>query len=127
METIVIVGSGISGLITSIVAKIRNMDHKVVVLEWNSKPGGNSRMATSGISLVNQREGDTARRFLHDIQESNHVTRYIASNSDHILKILAGIGIQFDKTYKTAMHSVARTFTNSTIKGNIGSYMVKSA
>jgi aspartate oxidase len=121
---VIIIGSGISGLSAAIMIKLKNPSYKVLIVEWNDKIGGNSKMATSGISLVNYAKNDTPAKFLKDVKENNHITKYIAHNSKYILYLLNQMGIHFNTVTKTGLHSVARTFSNNLIETNIGSYII---
>lgn len=127
MYDVIIIGSGISSLIASVFIKKKFPKFSILVLEWGDKIGGNSKMATSGISLVNivsKEVKDTPSKFLNDVKDVNHVTRFIANNSTYILEVLTSFGINFNIVNQTGMHSVPRTFNISDIDTNIGSYMV---
>lgn len=122
---IVIIGSGIAGL-SCIIQLIQNKTTRQIHLfEKHSKLGGNSILATSGLSIFNPDTGDTEESYLRDIKESNTITSRICKESANILTFLKSIGIRLPSIVKTGMHSIARTYTNTSIKSNIGAYIIK--
>ena len=124
---IVIIGSGLAGLIT---AYMSNPQHnQIFILEKNSKIGGNSAKASSGINFVGP--GDSEKKFFDDTMKAGQyknnpkLVRLLVNNTKMAKHLLESFGIIFDKVLLGAGHSNARTYS---IKGsvNIGYKLVKT-
>jgi len=126
---VIIVGSGLAGLTATITAaSLSTPDSpvEVVLLEKGSKLGGNSAKATSGISAVNRKEGDSPQLFISDTKKAGHnandqeLLNTLAVNSESALEFLQKslsrdkeVGdptSRLTKTIRGGGHSVSRTF-----------------
>lgn len=122
---IIIIGSGIAGLVAAIEAYNTNPNANIFILEKEPKVGGNSLRATSGISICthpNQLES-----FINDTLKSGHgnphLVYLLARKSMSILPWLKQFDIHLPIVSQCGGHSIPRTFTN---EGNkcVGSYIV---
>jgi aspartate oxidase len=66
--TIVIVGSGLAGCTAALQLRksLAGARAEVVLLEKESRPGGNSQKASSGISILSPENGDSEEQFIED-------------------------------------------------------------
>lgn len=124
MYDILIVGSGIAGL-SCVIKLIQSGESRPIrIFEKHSRLGGNSALATSGLSVLDSVAGDTEHVYMQDIKEDNPVVRRVCRESAHILDFLKSVNIELPHKFKTGMHSMARTYTNTSIDSNIGSYII---
>lgn len=120
---VVIIGSGIAGLVAAIEAHKHGSN--VLIIEKESKPGGNSVKATSGISICTR--PDKIPSFVYDTLSSGHgdpqLVKLLALKSITLLSWLEQFDIKLPNVSQCGGHSEPRTFTN---EGNInvGSYIV---
>ena len=128
---LLIVGSGLAGLVCAVHFKVINPTKTVLVLEKTSQIGGNSLKASSGITLVDskfQRQqgiADSCAIFLDDAKKGKcgKLIPVLARKSVSAELFLERCGVVLDQLHKLGGHSVARAHTNSKQIG-IGRYLV---
>lgn len=123
---IIVIGSGIAGLVSAIEAYNSSLcETSVLILEKESKIGGNSLKATSGISIcIHPNQLDS---FINDTLTSGrgnpNLVHLLARKSMSVLSWLKQFDIDLPVVSQCGGHSICRTFTN---EGNkcVGSYIV---
>jgi len=65
----VILGSGVSGLVTAIDLAKNNL--RVLIVEEDGIIGGNKRLLSGGVSFLNLEAADTPEQFMEDIENNN--------------------------------------------------------
>lgn len=123
---ILIIGSGIAGLVAAIEAYNTHSNAFITIIEKESKIGGNSLKATSGISLCKYPKD--VPLFIYDTLKSGHgnpkLVNLMAYESLNVLRWLKEFDIELPIVSQCGGHSVARTFTNYGNK-NVGTYLVE--
>lgn len=119
----VIIGGGIAGLYAALKITQQSKLSDGLLLITKSKLGeSNSRYAQGGIvAVLNENEKDSTSLHISDTLKAGaglsdfNVTKFISENSDHVIKDLLELGVEFDKNgndnfYLTleAAHSVNR-------------------
>lgn len=136
---IVVIGSGISALtvVCSLLRKKRS-NQSILILEKAEQVGGNSILATSGLSLLNPlNQNDNLDKFVCDINGTPNRTdrtdrtdrtsrriKDICESSQYVIPFLNQIGIHLPNVIKSGSHSAERTYYNKRIKVNIGRYII---
>lgn len=124
---VIVVGSGLAGLVAAICA-INAGASRVLILERDPIPGGNSRKASSGISAAGQ-PGDSALDFQRDTVESagtrfvngsptaqEHRSKLITkltNQSGDAIKFLEEYGVDLSVVAQLGGHQHARTHRGS--------------
>lgn len=101
----VIVGGGIAGLYAALKITQNNKLSDGLLLITKSKLGeSNSRYAQGGIvAVLKENEKDSISLHVSDTIKAGaglsdfNVTKYISQNSDHVIKDLLSLGVEFDK------------------------------
>ena len=119
---IVIVGSGLAGLVSAYESlKLSNRKLKILLLERELKYGGNSIKATSGINLLNtevqkrKNISDSFNRFFNDTiisskEKSNpQLVSELINDSQEIYNYLKQINIHLTEVNILGGHSIPRT------------------
>lgn len=126
MKSVLVIGSGIAGLVAAIEAYNTNPNINVIILEKCDKLGGNSKKATSGISICTH--PNQIQSFIQDTLKSGQcgnprLVKLLARESLSVLYWLKNFNINLPNISQCGGHSVLRTFTND---GNqsVGSYIV---
>lgn len=123
MKSVIIIGSGIAGLVAAIEA--HHCGSNVLIIEKEPKPGGNSLKATSGISICT--DSSKIPLFVHDTLSSGHgnpqLVKLLARESTKILPWLQQFDIVLPIVSQCGGHSEPRTFTNEG-NVNVGTYIV---
>lgn len=119
----VIIGGGIAGLYAALKITHQSKLSDGLLLITKSKLGeSNSRYAQGGIvAVLNENKNDSTSLHISDTLKAGaglsdfNVTKFISENSDHVIKDLLELGVEFDKNgndnfYLTleAAHSVNR-------------------
>lgn len=119
----VIIGGGIAGLYAALKITQQSKLSDGLLLITKSKLGeSNSRYAQGGIvAVLNENKNDSTSLHISDTLKAGaglsdfNVTKFISENSDHVIKDLLELGVEFDKNgndnfYLTleAAHSVNR-------------------
>jgi FAD-dependent fumarate reductase len=137
--SVLIIGSGLAGLITGLIARKNNKD--VIIFEKTDKFGGNSIRASSGINLIKSNIqtlnniNDTSEIFIRDTLHSSLGYNYdgefnielielLAEYSPDVEKLLTESGIVLDQVILCGGHSVPRTHSNKSNPG-FGYYLTK--
>jgi aspartate oxidase len=125
MNTIIIIGSGIAGLVAAIEAHNSISNANVLIVEKESKLGGNSLKATSGISICTR--PSQLDSFINDTLSSGrgnpHLVNHLARKSMSVLSWLKQFDIHLPIVSQCGGHSICRTFTNEGNQ-NVGSYII---
>lgn len=101
----VIIGGGIAGLYAALKISQRNMLSDGLLLITKSKLGeSNSRYAQGGIvAVLKENKNDSISLHVSDTIKAGaglsdfNVTKFISQNSDHVIKDLLTLGVEFDK------------------------------
>lgn len=129
---VVIVGAGLAGLACAVACKEQNPHLRVVILDKDSKPQGNSMKASSGLTLVNsalqRRLGvkDSTKLFMEDTLDrggGNWLSSVLAQESENVEKFLQRHGVHLDQVVQLGGHSTKRAHRNSEFPG-VGAYLM---
>lgn len=119
----VIIGGGIAGLYAALKITQQSKLSDGLLLITKSKLGeSNSRYAQGGIvAVLNENKNDSTSLHISDTLKAGaglsdfNVTKFISENSDHVIKDLLELGVEFDKNDKDnfyltleAAHSINR-------------------
>eukprot|EP00193_Tetraselmis_chui_P018252 CAMPEP_0177786826 /NCGR_PEP_ID=MMETSP0491_2-20121128/21140_1 /TAXON_ID=63592 /ORGANISM="Tetraselmis chuii, Strain PLY429" /LENGTH=154 /DNA_ID=CAMNT_0019308083 /DNA_START=214 /DNA_END=680 /DNA_ORIENTATION=+ len=110
--TIVIVGSGLAGCTAAL-----QYEAEVVLLEKESRPGGNSQKASSGISILSPENGDSEEQFIEDCLASGRglcvpeLVEALVRNSRGALEFLQSYGCDLSSSSQLGGHRQRRTHT----------------
>lgn len=119
-EPVIIVGGGLAGLSAAIEAH-NNGVNKIILIEKESRLGGNSAKASSGINAVGtttQRmiySQDSISTFINDTMNSGggacnkELVELIANESSSAISFLLSLGVDLSVLSKCGGHSYART------------------
>lgn len=121
--SVVIIGGGIAGLYAALkIAQKYNLPDGLLLMTKSKLGESNSRYAQGGIvAVLDENEKDSVSLHVSDTLKAGaglsdfNVTKFISQNSDHVIKDLLSLGVEFDKSendnfYLTleAAHSVNR-------------------
>ncbi|KAI8473725.1 MAG: FAD binding domain-containing protein [Monoraphidium minutum] len=128
---VVIVGSGLAGLVAALEAARAAPQLEVLVLEKNPAVGGNSARASSGVNAVNPAGGDSAALYAGDTRASGgglsdeRLVEVLAASSQDALALLASLGADVSTVVRLGGHSAPRTRCNAS-GPNIGFALVRA-
>ena len=126
-----VVGGGFAGLLAAITALQHSEVVRVLIVEKESRLGGNSAKASSGMNAVHDAVGDSVDAFVRDtMRGSDHtgsetLVSFMAEHSAESKAILESLGISLDMYSQCGGHSFPRTWRNSG-PGNVGWYIMKT-
>eukprot|EP00193_Tetraselmis_chui_P021976 CAMPEP_0177771646 /NCGR_PEP_ID=MMETSP0491_2-20121128/11727_1 /TAXON_ID=63592 /ORGANISM="Tetraselmis chuii, Strain PLY429" /LENGTH=161 /DNA_ID=CAMNT_0019289257 /DNA_START=214 /DNA_END=700 /DNA_ORIENTATION=- len=117
--TIVIVGSGLAGCTAALQLRksLAGARAEVVLLEKESRPGGNSQKASSGISILSPENGDSEEQFIEDCLASGRglcvpeLVEALVRNSRGALEFLQSYGCDLSSSSQLGGHRQRRTHT----------------
>lgn len=110
----VIFGSGLSSITTAL--DLDAQGKRVLIVEPSGIIGGNKRLISDGISYLDEANGDTAEKFITDIEQNNSsvnfFTNTMVTESMKIPEWLSRYEIELDKLIKLPGHQLARTLVS---------------
>ncbi|KAA8499948.1 Fumarate reductase 1 [Porphyridium purpureum] len=115
---VVIIGSGLAGLMAAVHASDVDPSVRVLVLEQNAQVGGNSAKATSGMNVVRSVNGsDSVLRFVEDAMAASHhaadpkLLEIMAQQSEQVWdELQTRFGVELTDVTQLGGHSVPRSF-----------------
>ncbi|KAL4452364.1 hypothetical protein ABPG75_008026 [Micractinium tetrahymenae] len=128
---IIVVGSGLAGTAASLAAaEAAGPQARVVVLEKEARPGGNSMKASSGINALTPESGDSAEAFRGDTIKSGgglsapELVDALVGDSQDAVSWLQSRGIDLSGLVQLGGHTRKRTHTSS--RGPVGFSIMKA-
>ncbi|MDD3436319.1 MAG: L-aspartate oxidase [Candidatus Gastranaerophilales bacterium] len=121
--SVVIIGGGIAGLYAALkIAEQRNLPEGLLLITKAKLGESNSRYAQGGIvAVLEENKKDSPSLHISDTLKAGaglsdfNVTKFISENSDHVIKDLLKLGVEFDKNDNNdffltleAAHSIKR-------------------
>eukprot|EP00193_Tetraselmis_chui_P012257 CAMPEP_0177777930 /NCGR_PEP_ID=MMETSP0491_2-20121128/15657_1 /TAXON_ID=63592 /ORGANISM="Tetraselmis chuii, Strain PLY429" /LENGTH=509 /DNA_ID=CAMNT_0019297117 /DNA_START=147 /DNA_END=1675 /DNA_ORIENTATION=+ len=127
---VVVVGGGLAGLSATLqLVADAGGEVQVVLLEKESKLGGNSAKASSGINALTPASGDSVDLYTNDTLVSGGGAQQdrasVQDESEDAVAFLASHGVQLGKLTQLGGHSAKRTHSN--VAGpNVGSFIIRA-
>lgn len=138
-KEIVVIGGGLAGLSAVVTAAKINKDLKITLIEKESRLGGNSAKATSGINAVGspaqkrEKVEDSFELFIQDTQKSGKgnsckgLCETLVKGSTSAISFLESFNVDVSTLSQLGGHSAKRTHraNPSKVRMNIGGHIVK--
>jgi flavocytochrome c len=114
-HSVVIVGSGLAGSTAALASATATPDARIVLLEKEARPGGNSMKASSGINAFNVNYNDTPEGFAEDVLASGGgrsdatLVSTLVSESADAVEYLRSLGVNLEGNVQLGGHKAPRT------------------